>query len=149
MIDILDDYCRLKGYQYCRIDEHERRKTYCSNGCIAPIPKNSSSCFPRAGGLGINLQTADVVILTLRLESQMDLKPWTVHIVSVKKASSRFRFISKGLRKSSNVQRKTLPGCSCHQTGVGTAEQGPSKMTRLWFVRCRWYKAKVTSSMRC
>lgn len=66
-LDILEDYCyMLKGYKYCRIDggtAHEDRIT-----AIDDFNKPGSEKFvflltTRAGGLGINLTTADIVIL--------------------------------------------------------------------------------------
>lgn len=66
LLDILEDYCMFRKYEYCRIDgltSHEDR--------IAAIdeynaPNSKKFVFlltTRAGGLGINLTTADIVIL--------------------------------------------------------------------------------------
>ena len=60
------DYCCIRGYQYCRIDgstdSTEREES------IELFNKPNSPVFifllsTRAGGLGINLATADTVIL--------------------------------------------------------------------------------------
>jgi SWI/SNF-related matrix-associated actin-dependent regulator of chromatin subfamily A member 5 len=66
MMDILEDYCVMRGYSYCRIDgntTYEEREDR-----IAAYNAPDSKIFlfllsTRAGGLGINLQTADTVIL--------------------------------------------------------------------------------------
>jgi len=66
VLDILEDYFRYIGFQYCRIDGNttgERRDEQ-----MHEFNEEGSSkfCFllsTRAGGLGINLQTADIVIL--------------------------------------------------------------------------------------
>lgn len=66
LLDILEDYCRLVGHEYCRIDgntDGERRDSQ-----IDEFNSEGSSKFifllsTRAGGLGINLATADVVIM--------------------------------------------------------------------------------------
>lgn len=66
MLDILEDYMISKGYLYCRIDgntTYEEREDR-----IYDYNREGSDrfCFllsTRAGGLGINLQTADTVIL--------------------------------------------------------------------------------------
>jgi SWI/SNF-related matrix-associated actin-dependent regulator of chromatin subfamily A member 5 len=66
MLDILEDFCVMRQYQYCRIDgstTYEDREDY-----IDAYNKPDSTKFifmlsTRAGGLGINLQTADTVIL--------------------------------------------------------------------------------------
>ncbi|KAF8505125.1 P-loop containing nucleoside triphosphate hydrolase protein [Hysterangium stoloniferum] len=66
VLDILEDYCTFRRYPHCRIDGgtvHEDR--------IAAIdeynhPNNKKFIFlltTRAGGLGINLTTADIVVL--------------------------------------------------------------------------------------
>jgi SWI/SNF-related matrix-associated actin-dependent regulator of chromatin subfamily A member 5 len=66
MLDILEDYLISKGYLYCRIDgntSYDDREDR-----IADYNREGSDKFvfllsTRAGGLGINLQTADTVIL--------------------------------------------------------------------------------------
>ncbi|EFX03790.1 snf2 family helicase [Grosmannia clavigera kw1407] len=66
LLDILEDYCVFRGYQYCRIDgstAHEDRIA-----AIDEYNKPGSEKFvflltTRAGGLGINLTTADIVVL--------------------------------------------------------------------------------------
>lgn len=66
VLDILEDYFRYVGYEYCRIDGNtsgERRDEQ-----MDEFNKDGSSKFvfllsTRAGGLGINLATADIVIL--------------------------------------------------------------------------------------
>eukprot|EP00580_Thalassiosira_gravida_P020027 CAMPEP_0201664602 /NCGR_PEP_ID=MMETSP0494-20130426/6012_1 /ASSEMBLY_ACC=CAM_ASM_000839 /TAXON_ID=420259 /ORGANISM="Thalassiosira gravida, Strain GMp14c1" /LENGTH=911 /DNA_ID=CAMNT_0048143393 /DNA_START=1 /DNA_END=2736 /DNA_ORIENTATION=- len=66
ILDIMEDYMHMRGFQYCRIDgntDHEDREER-----IDSYNKPNSEKFlfllsTRAGGLGINLQTADVVIL--------------------------------------------------------------------------------------
>lgn len=66
LLDILEDYCVFREYKYCRIDggtAHEDRIA-----AIDEYNKPGSEKFvflltTRAGGLGINLTTADTVIL--------------------------------------------------------------------------------------
>lgn len=66
LLDILEDYLMFRGYQYCRIDGNTG-----GDDCDASIdafnrPGSEKFVFllsTRAGGLGINLATADVVIL--------------------------------------------------------------------------------------
>ena len=66
VLDILEDYSRMRGYEYCRIDGStgglERDQA------IEDYNAEDSTKFifllsTRAGGLGINLATADTVIL--------------------------------------------------------------------------------------
>jgi SWI/SNF-related matrix-associated actin-dependent regulator of chromatin subfamily A member 5 len=66
VLDILEDYMVMRGYKYCRIDgntTYEDRESQ-----IAEFNSDGSEKFvfllsTRAGGLGINLQTADVCVL--------------------------------------------------------------------------------------
>ena len=66
LLDILEDYCVFRQYKYCRIDggtAHEDRIN-----AIDDYNKPDSDKFiflltTRAGGLGINLTSADIVIL--------------------------------------------------------------------------------------
>ncbi|KAL0470011.1 chromatin remodelling complex ATPase [Neurospora intermedia] len=66
LLDILEDYCVFRQYKYCRIDggtAHEDRIA-----AIDEYNKPDSDKFvflltTRAGGLGINLTSADIVIL--------------------------------------------------------------------------------------
>ena len=66
MLDILDDYCTMRGYKHCRFDGSTARakRNFVVNKFNAP----GSDCFiflmsTRSGGMGLNLQTADTCIL--------------------------------------------------------------------------------------
>jgi SWI/SNF-related matrix-associated actin-dependent regulator of chromatin subfamily A member 5 len=66
MIDILEDYCLFRGYGYCRIDGNTSGDDRESQ--IDDYNREGSEKFvfllsTRAGGLGINLYTADIVVL--------------------------------------------------------------------------------------
>jgi SWI/SNF-related matrix-associated actin-dependent regulator of chromatin subfamily A member 5 len=62
VLDILEDFMVMRGYEYCRIDgntTYEDREASIDN---FNAPNSEKFCFilsTRAGGLGINLQTAD------------------------------------------------------------------------------------------
>lgn len=66
VLDILEDYCLFREYQYCRLDgstAHDDRMA-----AIDAYNKPDSEKFiflltTRAGGLGINLTSADIVVL--------------------------------------------------------------------------------------
>jgi SWI/SNF-related matrix-associated actin-dependent regulator of chromatin subfamily A member 5 len=70
MLDILEDFMIINGYQYCRIDgntSYEERENLID---AYNAPNSEKFCFllsTRAGGLGINLQTADTVSGLIRL----------------------------------------------------------------------------------
>ena len=78
MLDIMEDYCWFRGYQYCRIDgqtAHEDRDRQIQEYNAENSSKFVFMLSTRAGGLGINLYTADVVILyDSDWNPQMDLQ---------------------------------------------------------------------------
>lgn len=100
MLDILGDYLQLRGYQFQRLD-----------GTIAAGPRrqaidhfnadeSNDFCFllsTRAGGLGINLMTADtVIIFDSDWNPQADLQAMArAHRIGQKKPVSIYRFVSK------------------------------------------------------
>ena len=66
MLDIIEDYCNLRKYEYCRLDGSTSTTERESKMEEYNRPGSSKSIFmlsTRAGGLGINLFTADTVIL--------------------------------------------------------------------------------------
>jgi SWI/SNF-related matrix-associated actin-dependent regulator of chromatin subfamily A member 5 len=66
VLDILEDYFRFIGHNYCRIDgntEGERRDEQINEFNEEGSEKFAFLLSTRAGGLGINLATADIVIL--------------------------------------------------------------------------------------
>jgi SWI/SNF-related matrix-associated actin-dependent regulator of chromatin subfamily A member 5 len=133
MLDVLEDYLRLKRYEYCRIDGStdglERDQA------MEDFNREGSSkfCFllsTRAGGLGINLATADIVILydsdwnpqviqlssccvpeltctsPLLLLPQVDLQAMDrAHRIGQKKRVRVFRFITEGTVEEKIVER--------------------------------------------
>ena len=78
MLDILEDYCWFKGWSYCRIDgqtAHEDRDRQIQEFNADDSEKFVFMLSTRAGGLGINLYTADVVIIyDSDWNPQMDLQ---------------------------------------------------------------------------
>ena len=77
-IDILDDYCRFRGFPYCRIDGSTSPEDRESSVVEFNTPGSEKFVFllsTRAGGLGINLATADTVVLyDSDWNPQMDLQ---------------------------------------------------------------------------
>lgn len=78
MLDILEDYCFWKQYKYCRLDgntSHEDRHRQITEFNAPGSDKFVFMLSTRAGGLGINLATADVVVLyDSDWNPQMDLQ---------------------------------------------------------------------------
>ncbi|KAL9649595.1 hypothetical protein ABK040_003272 [Willaertia magna] len=99
MLDILEDYCFFKSYEYCRIDgqtSSELRKAH-----LEEFNKEGSSKFifllSIRGGLGINLSTADtVVIYDSDWYLQADLQAQDrCHCIGQKKPVNVYRLITK------------------------------------------------------
>jgi chromodomain-helicase-DNA-binding protein 1 len=100
MLDILGDYCSLRGYKFQRLD-----------GTIAAGPRrmainhfnaddSDDFCFllsTRAGGLGINLMTADtVIIFDSDWNPQADLQAMArAHRIGQKRPVNIYRLVSK------------------------------------------------------
>lgn len=66
VLDILDDYCRLRGWKFCRFDggtARARRNHIINNFNAKDSDKFIFLMSTRSGGMGINLQTADTCIL--------------------------------------------------------------------------------------
>ena len=100
MLDILSEYLRLRGYQFQRLDgtigAGPRRMAI--NHFNAP--ESNDFCFllsTRAGGLGINLMTADTVILfDSDWNPQADLQAMArAHRIGQTRPVSIYRLVSK------------------------------------------------------
>ncbi|KAF8456437.1 SNF2 family N-terminal domain-containing protein [Kalaharituber pfeilii] len=110
MLDILEDYCLFREYQYCRIDgstAHEDRIA-----AIDEYNKPDSEKFiflltTRAGGLGINLTSADIVILyDSDWNPQADLQAMDrAHRIGQKKQVHVFRFITENAIEEKVLER--------------------------------------------
>ncbi|KAK7485584.1 hypothetical protein BaRGS_00023159, partial [Batillaria attramentaria] len=113
MLDILEDYCFWRNYEYCRLDgstPHEDRQK-----SITEFNAENSSKFvfmlsTRAGGLGINLATADIVILyDSDWNPQVDLQAMDrAHRIGQKKQVRVFRFITDNTVEERIVERAEM-----------------------------------------
>jgi len=100
MIDILEDYCMYRGYGYCRIDGNtsgDDRESQIDDYNSEGSDKFVFLLSTRAGGLGINLYTADVVVLyDSDWNPQMDLQAMDrAHRIGQKKEVQVFRFATE------------------------------------------------------
>ena len=78
MLDILEDYCVYRDYKYCRLDgntELDWRQQQIDDFTSEGTDKFIFLISTRAGGLGLNLMTANTVILyDSDWNPQMDLQ---------------------------------------------------------------------------
>uniref|UniRef100_A0A6S9VAX5 Uncharacterized protein n=1 Tax=Chrysotila carterae TaxID=13221 RepID=A0A6S9VAX5_CHRCT len=110
MLDVIEDYCRYRDYSFCRLDG--------SSSCdereamMAEFNRPGTNTFlfilsTRAGGLGINLHTADTVILfDSDWNPQADLQAQDrAHRIGQTKPVSVYRFIMEGTLEEKIVER--------------------------------------------
>ena len=110
VLDILEDFMVMRGYKYCRIDgntTHEDREEAID---VFNEPNSEKFCFilsTRAGGLGINLQTADVCILyDSDWNPQQDLQAQDrCHRLGQKKPVNVYRLVSENTIEEKIVER--------------------------------------------
>ncbi|KAH8233259.1 chromatin-remodeling complex ATPase chain Iswi [Drosophila bipectinata] len=110
MLDILEDYCHWRGYNYCRLDgqtPHEDRNRQIQEYNMDNSAKFIFMLSTRAGGLGINLATADVVIIyDSDWNPQMDLQAMDrAHRIGQKKQVRVFRLITESTVEEKIVER--------------------------------------------
>ncbi|XP_025201140.1 chromatin-remodeling complex ATPase chain Iswi [Melanaphis sacchari] len=110
MMDILEDYMHWKGYNYCRLDgqtPHEDRQRQINEYNEPNSKKFVFILSTRAGGLGINLATADVVIIyDSDWNPQMDLQAMDrAHRIGQKKQVRVFRLITENTVEEKIVER--------------------------------------------
>lgn len=110
MLDILEDYCTMRGWNFCRLDgstAHEDRIQ-----AIEEYNRPGSDKFiflltTRAGGLGINLATADIVILyDSDWNPQVDLQAQDrAHRIGQTKQVCVFRLIAENTVEEKIIER--------------------------------------------
>jgi SWI/SNF-related matrix-associated actin-dependent regulator of chromatin subfamily A member 5 len=110
MLDILEDYCLFREYKYCRLDGNtdlDERERY-----IEEFTKPDSEKFiflisTRAGGLGLNLMTANIVILyDSDWNPQIDLQAMDrAHRIGQKKVVQVFRLIASNTMEEKMIEK--------------------------------------------
>ncbi|EPY30473.1 hypothetical protein AGDE_09426 [Angomonas deanei] len=99
MLDIIEDYCNFRGIKYCRIDGNTSGYQRDSQMAAFNAPNSEYFVFllsTRAGGLGINLQAANHVILyDSDWNPQMDLQAQDrAHRIGQKRSVRVYRFVT-------------------------------------------------------
>jgi SWI/SNF-related matrix-associated actin-dependent regulator of chromatin subfamily A member 5 len=110
VLDILEDYCLMREFQYCRIDgstAHEDRIS-----AIDEYNREGSEKFvflltTRAGGLGINLTSADIVVLyDSDWNPQADLQAMDrAHRIGQTKQVYVYRFVTENAIEEKVLER--------------------------------------------
>lgn len=112
VLDILEDYCQFRQYNYCRIDgntSHDDRITAIDDYNAPDSEKFIFLLTTRAGGLGINLVTADIVVLfDSDWNPQADLQAMDrAHRIGQTKQVYVFRFITQDAVEERILERAT------------------------------------------
>jgi len=110
VLDIMEDYLRLMAYQYCRIDGSTSGEQRDSQMDVFNAPNSEKFVFllsTRAGGLGINLATADIVILfDSDWNPQVDLQAMDrAHRIGQTKPVQVFRFLAEDTVEEKIIER--------------------------------------------
>ncbi|XP_034378253.1 SWI/SNF-related matrix-associated actin-dependent regulator of chromatin subfamily A member 5 [Arvicanthis niloticus] len=113
VLDILEDYCMWRNYEYCRLDgqtPHDERQDSINAYNEPNSTKFVFMLSTRAGGLGINLATADVVILyDSDWNPQVDLQAMDrAHRIGQTKTVRVFRFITDNTVEERIVERAEM-----------------------------------------
>lgn len=113
MLDILEDYCVWRQYNYCRLDgqtPHEDRQIAINDFNAPNSAKFVFMLSTRAGGLGINLATADIVILyDSDWNPQVDLQAQDrAHRIGQTKQVRVFRLITENTVEERIVERAEM-----------------------------------------
>jgi len=110
VLDILEDFMVMRGHKYCRIDGNTNYEDRENSIAEFNRPGSEKFCFllsTRAGGLGINLQTANICILyDSDWNPQQDLQAQDrCHRLGQKKPVTVFRLVSENTVEEKIVER--------------------------------------------
>ena len=110
VLDIIEDYCTMRGWNMCRFDGSTSRakRNYLINAFNAPnSPYFIFLMSTKSGGLGTNLQSADTVVLfDSDWNPQSDLQAIArCHRIGSKNTVHVYRLISGGTIEERIVQR--------------------------------------------
>jgi len=110
VLDIIEDYCNMRGWSYCRLDgstSRARRNFLCKD-----FNRPDSSIFiflltTRSGGMGLNLQSADTCILyDSDWNPQVDIQAMArVHRIGQKNVVHVYRLVTGGSVEERMVER--------------------------------------------
>lgn len=113
MLNILEDYCRFREYDYCRLDGNtdlEDRQRQIDEYTAEDSSKFIFLISTRAGGLGLNLMTANTVVLfDSDWNPQMDLQAMDrAHRIGQKKQVRVYRLITKNTMEVKQIEKQTM-----------------------------------------
>eukprot|EP00804_Cyclotella_cryptica_P027266 CCRYP_014371-RB/>CCRYP_014371-RB protein AED:0.04 eAED:0.04 QI:131/1/1/1/1/1/6/716/1063 len=133
MLDILEDYCSLRGWKYVRFDGGTPRaqRNHIINQFNAPGSHDFIFLMStKSGGLGINLQTADTCILyDSDWNPQPDLQAMArVHRIGQTKTVHVYRLLSSGTVEERVVERQEKKLYLDQMVNRGASTQGKDEV---------------------
>ena len=113
LLDILEDYCEIREYDYCRLDGSTSYAVREESIDAFNAPNSKKFIFllsTRAGGLGINLATADTVILyDSDWNPQVDLQAQDrAHRIGQTKPVNIFRLVTEDSVEEKIIERAEM-----------------------------------------
>ncbi|ODN00061.1 SWI/SNF-related matrix-associated actin-dependent regulator of chromatin subfamily A member 5 [Orchesella cincta] len=110
LLDILEDYCIWRNFEYCRLDgstDYDIRQEDIDDFNAPNSTKFIYLLSTRAGGLGINLATANIVILyDSDWNPQVDLQAMDrAHRIGQTKEVKVFRFVCEDTAEEKIIER--------------------------------------------
>ncbi len=113
MLDILEDFCNFRQLEYCRLDGNtslEDREQQIEEFVKPGSTINVFLISTRAGGLGLNLMTANIVVLyDSDWNPQMDLQAMDrAHRIGQTKVVQVFRLVTPNTMEEKMIERQTL-----------------------------------------
>ncbi|CAG8574254.1 2078_t:CDS:10 [Ambispora gerdemannii] len=110
VLDILEDYCIFRGFEYCRIDGQTKQDDRITAIDDFNNPESNKFIFlltTRAGGLGINLTAANIVVLyDSDWNPQVDLQAQDrAHRIGQTKQVYVFRFVTENAIEEKVLER--------------------------------------------
>ncbi|MCO5550257.1 hypothetical protein L7F22_003738 [Adiantum nelumboides] len=131
MLNLLEDYCQYRGFDFRRLDGSTNRVKRTIDMHMFNKPSSPIFIFllsTRAGGLGINLQTADTVILfDSDWNPQVDLQAMArVHRIGQTKPVHVYRLVTAGTveeRIQQRSEKKLFLDQAVNHGGLGQSEQ--------------------------
>ena len=138
VLDLIEDYCNLRGWKICRLDgatDRARRNYY-----VRRFNEPNSDIFlflmtTRSGGMGLNLQTADTcIIFDSDWNPQSDNQAMArVHRIGQKKTVHVYRLVTAGTieeRMIERAEKKLLLEMVNQESNTANSEQDPEDAVR-------------------
>lgn len=113
MLDILEDFCNFRQLLYCRLDGNtslEDREQQIEEFVKPESTMNVFLISTRAGGLGLNLMSANIVVLyDSDWNPQCDLQAMDrAHRIGQTKVVQVFRLVTPNTMEEKMIERQTL-----------------------------------------